>query len=142
MKKPEDKTGELENVLRVMVGHDELLVRSSDVREIVRTAELTPMPMGPSHLLGLANIHGQIVCIIDLSGISELSEGQPKGTVRSRFLLLKHPSKHVGIRVDDVRGMRRVPRERLASASAEGVLASFDIDGEPGYLLDCACLLA
>ena len=53
------KTGEQTDLLQVVIGGAEVLVCSSEIREVVRPLPLTRVPMGPDHILGLANIHGQ-----------------------------------------------------------------------------------
>jgi purine-binding chemotaxis protein CheW len=37
------------------------------VREIIRTCEITPVPLAPRHVRGLINLRGQIVTILDLA---------------------------------------------------------------------------
>ncbi len=106
-----------EDLLLLVIGGEEILVRASEVAEVVRPVRLTPVPMGPAHLLGLANIHGQIVCIIEPSGVVGLP---PTGeeTPRTRFVVLRHPRMHVGIRVDAVPAMHRVLAESLPEAAS------------------------
>ena len=37
------------------------------VREIIRSCEITPVPLAPRHVRGLINLRGQIVTILDLA---------------------------------------------------------------------------
>ncbi|MGA2080324.1 MAG: chemotaxis protein CheW [Holophaga sp.] len=37
------------------------------VREIIRSCEITPVPLAPPHVRGLINLRGQIVTILDLA---------------------------------------------------------------------------
>jgi purine-binding chemotaxis protein CheW len=37
------------------------------VREIIRSCEVTPVPLAPRHVRGLINLRGQIVTILDLA---------------------------------------------------------------------------
>ncbi len=130
-----------EDLLHLVIGDAEMLVRASDVAEVVRPAPLTPVPMGPAHLLGLANIHGQIVCIIEPSGVVSLP---PTGeeTPRTRFVVLRHPRMHVGIRVDAVPAMYRVPAEDLPEAGEGDYRAgSVRIEGREYPLLHVEGLL-
>jgi len=128
-----------EDLLQVKVAGNDVLIRSSEIREVVRMPELTPVPMGPEHLLGLASVHGQIVCMIDLSILSGW-ESRPGG---DRFVVLRHPSKHVGIQIDAINRIHRLPVESVRAAfQGEGeLLAAMDVDGENCHLLDCGVLL-
>jgi len=130
------------DLLLVGIAGKQLLVRSSEIKEVLRPRELTPVPMGPEHVLGLANIHGQIVCMIDVGGVTSLPHCHRDVTMRTRFLLLRHPLMHVGIWVDDVHRM-----QQLAAAAFAGIDASVDsvcrvdVDGQTYDLLQCATLL-
>lgn len=132
----------LENVLHIMMGGKDLLVRSSEIREVVRPTGLTSVPMGPEHVIGLANIHGQIVCIIDAGGVTTLAACNRNQTSRTRFLLLRHPVMHVGLWVDEVCSIRHL-NNVLPAASEPGneSVVQIDIDGVSYDLLECSRLL-
>ncbi len=131
----------LEQVLHIMVGGKHLLLRSSEIRQVVRPTRLTAVPMGPEHVIGLANIHGQIVCIIDIGGVTSLPACNRAQTSRTRFLLLRHPVMHVGIWVDEVYSMRRVNKALLPEPASGGEqLVAVDIDGTSYDLFECAAL--
>jgi len=121
-----------------VIGGEAVLIRSSQIREVLRAHALTPVPVGPDHLLGLANIHGQVVCIIDAGRVTTLPSAGETGTVRTRFLLLRHPVMHVGIRVDDVVGIRRISEDQLA---ADCLVQQITVDDLLVSVLDCKLLL-
>ena len=130
-----------ENLLQVVMGGENILLRSSDIREVVRPLPLTPVPMGPEHLLGLANIHGQVVCIIDAGVITALPACDHQQTSRSRYLVLRHPLMHVGIWVDAVSNILPVDKILLAAAGLNhDSISSIEIDGEAYHLLECSSL--
>jgi len=131
---------ELEQVLHIVVGGKNLLVRASEIRAVVRPARLTAVPMGPAHVIGLANIHGQIVCIIDVGGVTSLPACNRAQTSRTRFLLLHHPVMHVGIWADEVCSIRRVNKALLLAASGAEKLVQVEIDGMLYELFACAGL--
>jgi len=136
------ETKELENALHIVIGGKGLLVRSSEIRQVVRPTSLTSAPMGPEHIIGLANIHGQIVCIIDIGGVTALPSCSRDQTSRTRFLLLRHPVMHVGIWADEVCSIRRLNKGLLAeSASGDERVVQIDIDGTSYDLLECSRLL-
>jgi len=130
-----------ENLLQVVMGGENILLRSSEIREVVRPSKLTPVPMGPEHLLGLANIHGQVVCIIDAGVITALPASDHYPSSCSRFLILRHPLMHVGIWVEAVSNILSVDNRVLAvSGLKQSGISSIDIDGEPFHLLECSSL--
>ena len=104
-----------QELLMIRMGASPYLIRLHDVVEIVRPVALTAVPMAPDHLLGLADIHGQIVCIIDPCRVLHLEAGlQPPGA-HTRYVVLRHPRMHVGIWVDGVASIFRVPVSDLPS---------------------------
>jgi len=134
-----------EDLLELRIGGERMLVRAAEVTEIVRPVRLTPVPMGPAHLLGLANIHGQVVCIIEPAGVVNLP---PTGeeTPRTRFVVLRHPRMHVGIRVDEVAAMHRIASASLPEARApederDWRAGAIEIDGTHYNLLHVPGLL-
>jgi len=129
-------------MLQVVIGGNETLVHSSQIREVVRPLPLTWVPVGPDHILGLANIHGQIVSIIDAGKISSLPSVDGGSSARTRFLVLRHPVMHVGVWVDEVKRLRNVESEALnrARAGSDDVVYSLEIDGFMFDVLDCSKL--
>lgn len=103
----------MQELLMIHMGDRPYLIRLHDVAEIVRPVALTPVPMAPSHLLGLANIHGQIVCIIDPCQVLHLQGSRQALGARTRFIMLRHARMHVGIWVDNVASISRVPTADL-----------------------------
>lgn len=126
------------DLLQVVIGGREVLIRSSEVREVVRPLPLTRVPMGPDHILGLANIHGQIVSIIDVVKLSSLSAiTSDASSSRARFLVLRHPVMHVAVWVDEVKRLRKVEVRLLKPAkNSPDTVYDIDIDGSTFAVLD------
>ena len=130
------------DLLLVSIGGKQVFVPSSEIKEVLRPKALTPVPMGPEHVMGLANIHGQIVCIIDAGGVSRLPRCHREVTQGTRFLLLRHPVMHVGIWVDHVHKMQQVDAKVLAKGDHIGdSVRHIDIDGVTCDFLQCSKLL-
>lgn len=110
----------MEDILLIRMGEKPFLVRAHDVTEIVRPMELTPVPMAPDHLLGLANIHGQIVCIIDPCTVLHLRSERHPLSIHTRYLILRHPRMHVGVWVEEVASIFRVPASSVPEEKPEG----------------------
>ncbi len=104
-----------QELLMIRMGESPYLIRLHDVVEIVRPVALTAVPMAPDHLLGLANIHGQIVCIIDPCRILHLEPRLRPLSAHTRYVVLRHPRMHVGIWVDGVASISQVPVSDLPS---------------------------
>jgi len=129
--------------IHIIIGGRDVLVSSAQVKEVVRPVHLTTLPVGPEHLLGLANIHGQIVCVIDAGKCTSLPVSSQQVNVRTRILILRDPVKHVGIWVEEVKKLLRVPASELADVKSQAVddIVPLQIDGYEYELLNCSNLL-
>jgi len=131
-----------ENALHVLIGGKDILIRSSEVKEIVRPPSLTSVPMGPDHLLGLGNVHGQIVSVIDAGKCTSLTPAMQDKTAHTRILMLRDPVVHVGIWVDEIKRVVRISANDMAkSRSISNGIQSLEIDGKRFEMLDCSKLL-
>ncbi|MDX8408032.1 MAG: chemotaxis protein CheW [Mariprofundaceae bacterium] len=132
---------EQEDILLIDIGGKRLLVRAADVSEIIRPIPLTQVPMGPEHLLGLANVRGQIVCMIDPSKVMQLPPVGSEATAHTRFILLRHAKMHIGIWVDKVDALFRVNSDDIPAAAevdaSEPGCGSMQIEGETYEMLNC-----
>ena len=106
----------------------------TDVNEILFMPSLAPVPGTKAWLLGIANVRGKLVPIVDLRGFLE-GERTPIGD-RSRVLVARQPGGNVGLLVDEVLGQRNLTDENEAMAEFEGdpryagfVASSYELDG-------------
>jgi purine-binding chemotaxis protein CheW len=61
-------------VVEFLLSYEKYAIESSYVREIYPLKELTPMPCTPQFVLGIINVHGQIISVIDIKKFFELPE--------------------------------------------------------------------
>ncbi len=111
----------------------------SSALEIGHRPDITPLPNLPDWVLGVSNIRGEIVSIIDI----KLFLGMPFQGVRrdSRFIIVRNQEMKVGLMVDKVLGIfspdttetpiqespyRNVESDTGVSAYISGVLATED----------------
>ena len=52
--------------LSFTLGTEEYAIPLLSVREVIAVPEITPIPYTPSHFLGIMNLRGQVISIIDL----------------------------------------------------------------------------
>jgi purine-binding chemotaxis protein CheW len=62
----EKKTGDVQRYLSFSLGHEDYAVPLLGVREVIAVPEITPVPYTPPHFLGIMNLRGQVISIIDL----------------------------------------------------------------------------
>lgn len=104
---------EQEELMHIRMNGEEFLVPVRDVAEIIRPLRVTKVPMAPDHLLGVANVRGQIVCIVDPGKVLHLKGARQAKTDTTRFLILRHARMHLGVWVDEVSSLYRVNMNAL-----------------------------
>jgi|GEM_PF-600213 len=74
------------------------------VQRVVRAAEVTPLPKSPPWVLGVVNIQGTIVCILDTRTL--LGSVSREIDLSDQFLILTVNAKQIGLIADEVIGVR------------------------------------
>ncbi len=87
-----------------------------EVREIIPFRRITRLPGAPAHVLGLINLRGSVVTVLDL-GVR--LAGAPVDRTLGSIVLVEAGAKVVGLGVSDVRDVQRVPAGAVG-ADAEG----------------------
>lgn len=83
------------------------------VSEVVRDGDVTPVPGAASDVLGIRQLRGRIVPVLD--GRRRLGlTGAPADAAHSRIVVLSHQGHLVGLRVDTVGDLLDVGAETLA----------------------------
>jgi twitching motility protein PilI len=92
--------------LAFRLGEEAFVSRREEVREVLAWPEqLTRIPGAKSWILGLANVRGQLLPVVDLMAFLGGPVIRPgRG---SRVLVVNHPQVPAGLAVDEVLGFRR-----------------------------------
>lgn len=99
------------------VGQRRLLGAIGDVNEILAVPSLTPVPGTRDWLLGVANVRGNLVPVVDMT--SFIDGVAAELTDNSRLLLVRQPAGSVGLLVDEVFGQRTVASEQVNVADED-----------------------
>ncbi len=91
--------------LTVRLGGQALVIPQSDVREVLGLPAYTRVPRAKNWLLGVANVRGDLLPIVDLHGLLSGSPGALG--IESRLLVFNHNEIPAGFLVDKVEGLRR-----------------------------------
>ncbi|HET9680271.1 MAG TPA: chemotaxis protein CheW [Gammaproteobacteria bacterium] len=99
------------------IGGHLFVTERQDVREVLLMPEVTRVPGAKAWLRGLANVRGQLLPIIDLSGFLG---GTPTSQSRSiRVVSVNHGDIPAGLLVDEVRGFRRFTTDERSQEDPE-----------------------
>ena len=94
-------------VVEFLLAHERYAVESRYVREVYPLENLTPLPCTPAFVLGIVNLRGEILSVIDLKKFFDLPE---KGlSDLNKVIVLQSDSMLFGILADAILGARRIP---------------------------------
>lgn len=95
------------DLVEFTLAHESYAIEASFVRQICTLTELTPVPCTPPFVLGIVNIRGEILSVIDLKTLFDLpAEGL---TDLDKLIILHSGPMSFGIVADSVLGVRRTP---------------------------------
>lgn len=95
-------------VIEFILAHERYAVASEYVREVYPLEELTPLPCTPAYVLGIINLRGEILSVIDIKKFFDLPA---KGiTDLNKVIVLESEGMVFGILADVISGVRRILR--------------------------------
>lgn len=86
------------------------------IQEINKLTQMTKVPQAPEYVIGILNLRGQIVTIIDLG--KKIGLGETEINQDSRNIIVNDSSGHVGLLVRQISDVVSADMERRESAPA------------------------
>jgi purine-binding chemotaxis protein CheW len=100
--------------VRVSVGTESYSLPIANVREIAAIGDLAPLPGAPAAVLGVVNLHGKVLPVIELSGLLGIAgHDRPQ-----RIVVAEEGGRMGGLAVYSVSGVEALPEASEAAASA------------------------
>lgn len=84
------------------------------VNEIIRPREITPIPLSEPHILGLVNLRGKTIPVVDLCASLQLASSE--STHASRIIVVETEQGNVGMMVDAVTEVVTLLAEEIEDA--------------------------
>ena len=109
-----DDSGEKIEFLEFLLAYERYGMESSFVREVYPLKDLTPVPCTPAHVLGIINVRGQILSVLDLKRFFDLPE-KGLGDL-NKVIILKGGAMEFGVLADVILGVRTLPLSSLQQA--------------------------
>ncbi|MGE0632976.1 MAG: chemotaxis protein CheW [Pseudobdellovibrionaceae bacterium] len=105
------------------LGKEEFAIALISVREVLAMPTLTPIPQSPSHFLGITNLRGQIIPVIDLRsklGIKSIPSEE------NAVVILEFGESPIGVAIDQANSVQQVSGEELKDKPNLGHLRGND----------------
>jgi len=136
--------GESLEVVEFMLGLERYAFESSYVSEVYPLRDLTPIPCTPGFVLGIINVRGQLLPVIDLDQFLELRKREE--TEQARVIVLDAGGVQLGVIADSVVGVRAIATGQIQASllTLTGRSAELlkGVDGDRLAILDAAAILS
>lgn len=135
-----------ERYLQFDLGQESYAIHLLTVKEVIPVPETTPLPNSPSSYIGIMNLRGQIISIIDLR--KKLNISQQPEEVEEAVIIVEIQGVSIGVVVDsinrvlnvEVAAITEVP-EVSSQINARYIEGVFQGDKNLTILLDLASVL-
>lgn len=115
------------NILRFRLMYREYAIEMQYVREVVLSREITPVPGTPDHVIGICQVRGEIIPLVDLRVLLSVTE---RGlTDFNQVIVLTDGNITFGILADQITGIRTIPAYHITAGTTGDSLA------KPEYIL-------
>jgi len=140
----EAATEEYLEVVEFLLAHERYAVESVHIREVYPLKDLTPVPCTPPFILGIVNVRGQILTVIDIKRFFDLPE---KGLSDLNKVIIVHVGEiKLGILADAILSVRFLPLAEIQAPppTLTGIRAEYlrGVTGERTVILDVSRILA
>jgi purine-binding chemotaxis protein CheW len=91
--------------VRLRLGAEEYALPVEHVLEVVELGELVAVPGAPAPVLGIRNLRGQILPVVDLAAFFGIESAAP----RERVIVADDGQRRIGLAVDEVMDVSDIP---------------------------------
>jgi purine-binding chemotaxis protein CheW len=110
------KTDPIIQLCAFQVGGEEYVIDIMRIREIIRPIRITAVPRAPDFIEGVINLRGEVIPVVDLRKRLSVPASQTRKKVR--YIICSVGGRRVGLVVDAVTEVLRIPRSALKSTPA------------------------
>lgn len=140
----EEKTGESIEIVEFILATERYGVETSYIEEVWPLKDFTPLPGTPAFVLGIINVRGRIVSVVDIKKFFDMPE---KGISDLNKVIIIHDDKmELGILADEILGVRNIALSELGPPlpTLTGIRQDFlkGVTVERIVILDAARILA
>ncbi|MCE1190078.1 MAG: chemotaxis protein CheW [Ignavibacteria bacterium] len=103
-------------VLHFQLAFEQYAIEAKYVLEVIPLKEITPLPHTPAFVLGLINLRGEVMSVLDIRKFFNLP-GSPISDL-NRVIILRDGAMTFGILVDRIRGIQLIPESSIIKNTA------------------------
>ena len=106
-----DKTEDVEQLVGFVVGEEEFAVPILSIQEIIKPIEWTRVPFVPDYILGVFNLRGNVLPLIDLR--KKFNAPNADIDENTRFIVMKIKGEDVAFIIDRLTSALRIPKKNI-----------------------------
>ncbi|MCI0527983.1 MAG: chemotaxis protein CheW [Nitrospira sp.] len=101
-------------IVEFLLAYENYAIESIYIREVYPLKELTPLPCTPPFVLGIINVRGQVLSVLDIKKFFDLPE---KGlTDLNKVIIIHNETMEFGILADVILGVQWIPLKEIQSS--------------------------
>jgi purine-binding chemotaxis protein CheW len=93
------------------LGHEEFAIPLLSIKEVIGMPDVTPIPQSPPHFLGIMNLRGQVISILDLRQKLTI---KPSNVEDPSVMILDLPNYKLGVVVDQVNSVQMISADDVS----------------------------
>lgn len=111
---PQEESQEIKQLVSFRIGEEEFGVDVLMVQEIIRLPVITAIPNSPESILGMINLRGRIIPVVDLRRRLKIRGSAPPGDDRkTRVMIVEINTRVTGFVVDSVSEVMKAPASEI-----------------------------
>lgn len=100
-----------ERFLSFSLGQEEYAIPLLSVKEVIALPEITPVPQTPPHFLGIMNLRGQVISVMDLRAKLSI---KPNTSGETAIIICDLKPNSVGVVVDAINSVLSPSRQEIS----------------------------
>ncbi|MBM4067198.1 MAG: purine-binding chemotaxis protein CheW [Planctomycetes bacterium] len=111
----EEKEGEeIQQFIGIQLNNEIYGIPVEKIKTIVKPLQITNIPGTPPHIMGLMNLHGEILCVVDVKVLLNMGRAIPGEN--SRVVVIKTAEGLVGVFCDEVIDIYDIVKKNIETA--------------------------
>ncbi len=107
---------EIKQYVGFILGNEKYAISITDVEEIIRLTEITPVPKAPDFIEGIINLRGRVIPVADLK--KRINLGEANYDDKTRIVVVMLREKRMGLIIDSVEEIIRIESDQIEQAPA------------------------
>lgn len=108
---PKDLNGELQKYLQFDLGLEHYALPLLSVKEVIPKPDTTPLPNCPSYYVGIMNLRGQIISIVDLR--KKLNLQSKTENLEEAVIIVEYEGVGIGVIVDSINRVLHIGHKEI-----------------------------